>query len=265
MPKLLEIGCLSCLLAAVGLLSPVRTEGSPQTQEAEDYRKFEEWGAFLSKRNAQTYALTGGNRIDESFYTRIGGIDQWITIRGQDRANPVLLFIHGGPGDVTNPWSQSYFFSWTTHFTVVQWDQRGAGRTLQKSGESIGPSMTIERMTHDGIELAEFLRRHLGKDRIIVVGHSWGSVFGALMTKARPDLFHAAGEFKVPVFVFQGERDCSTPAKLAKSYVDSIGAPDKEFLAIPGAGHFAVFMKSEKFLEALIARVRPLAMKREPD
>lgn len=203
MANLLKVGCLVLLQAVAGLLSPTHAQGDSmkegpsgdsglsQTPNAADYKKFQDWMTFLGNRNAQTYAIAGSSHIDESAYVKIGGIDQWITIRGQDRNNPVLLFLHGGPGDVTNPWSSSYFLSWLKYFTVVQWDQRGAGRTLRKTGESIGPTMTIERMTEDGIELSDYLRRHLRKERIILVGHSWGSVFGVLMAKARPDLFYA--------------------------------------------------------------------------
>ena len=67
----------------------------------------------------------------------IGGIEQWITIRGDDRNNPALLFLHGGPGDVTNPWAFAFFTPWEKYFTVVQWDQRGAGRTLRTSGRAV--------------------------------------------------------------------------------------------------------------------------------
>ena len=383
MTNLLKIGCLAL---TAGLLWPVYAQegaakenpsqdpGSSQALHDADYQKFKNWQAFLSDRSAQTYAVTGSNHINESAYVKIGGIEQWITIRGQDRNNPVLLFLHGGPGDVTNPWSYPYFFNWLNYFTVVQWDQRGSGRTLSKTGNSIGPTMTIERMTQDGIELSEYLRQHLRKNKIILIGHSWGSVFGVLMAKARPDLFYAlvgtgqvvdskqgdvvayklalqtasaagdpdgiaalkaigtppyadgkgwqlfykwrracegaetdrflgglmglalqspgysirdinawldgqvlgaqqlfgqgaqldpkrlAGDFAVPVFVFQGEHDCSSPTALARSYVDSIRAPRKKFVAISGAGHFAVFMKSDEFLKELTARVRPLAI-----
>jgi pimeloyl-ACP methyl ester carboxylesterase len=128
-------------------------------------------------------------------YVRLGGIDQWVTIRGQDRQNPVLLFVHGGPGDVTNPWSFALFAAWEKRFTVVQWDQRGAGRTLQKTGPSIASTMTLDRMAQDGIELSEYLQKHLGRDKdndkIVLVAHSFGSILGLRMVQARPDLFSA--------------------------------------------------------------------------
>ena len=123
-------------------------------------------------------------------YVRIGGIDQWIQIRGEDRGNPVILFVHGGPGDSTIPTSSAWQ-PWEKFFTVVQWDQRGAGRTYRINGESIAPTMTMAQMTQDSIELAEYLREHLHKERIILVGHSWGSYLGIHIVKRRPELFHA--------------------------------------------------------------------------
>src|SRR5262245_22554041 len=147
--------------------------------------------AFVRERNARDYAITTPNGIDEGRYVSIGGIEHWITIRGEDRRNPVLLLLHGGPGDATNPWGYAGFRSWLRVFTVVQWDQRGAGRTLGRNRASSTSAISIARMTQDGIELAELLRKTLQKDKIIIVGHSWGSILGVFMAKARPDLFYA--------------------------------------------------------------------------
>ncbi len=165
------------------------TVGRAQTPA--DLQKIGDAMTFGRERNARDYAITAPNGIDEGRYVPLGGIEQWITIRGEDRKNPVLLFLHGGPGDATNPWSYAVFRTWFKSFTVVQWDQRGTGRTLGKSGPSIASTITIERMRDDGIELAEMLRSTLQKDKILLVGHSWGSTLGAFMAKARPDLFSA--------------------------------------------------------------------------
>jgi pimeloyl-ACP methyl ester carboxylesterase len=160
-----------------------------------DYRKLDQTLSFLRERNARQYAIDSAKGVDEAMYVRLGGIDQWVTIRGQDRQNPVLLFVHGGPGDVTNPWSFALFAAWEKRFTVVQWDQRGAGRTLQKTGPSIASTMTLDRMAQDGIELSEYLQKHLGRDKdndkIVLVAHSFGSILGLRMVQARPDLFSA--------------------------------------------------------------------------
>lgn len=129
--------------------------------------------------------------VSEAMYVPIGGIEQWVTIKGADRSNPVILFLHGGPGDAASPFADSTYPGWDTDFTLVQWDQRGAGRTFAKTGESIAPTMTVERMTDDGIEVAKYLCEHLHQKKIILTGGSWGSILGVRMAHARPDLFFA--------------------------------------------------------------------------
>jgi pimeloyl-ACP methyl ester carboxylesterase len=168
-----------------------------------DSQKLEGVLEFLRARNAREYAITSPNGIDEGKYVEVGGIEQWITIRGEDRSNPVLLFLHGGPGDATNPWGYAGFRLWLKHFTVVQWDQRGAGRTLGKNGAASAQAITVSRMVQDGVELAALLTRALGKNKIVLVGHSFGSILGVLMAKARPELFSA----------FVGTGQVADPAK----------------------------------------------------
>lgn len=167
-----------------------RSTAQPLQVDAE-LQKVDAMMRTVRNRNAQDYAITTPNGIDEARYVELGGIEQWITIRGEDRKNPVLLLLHGGPGDATNPWGYAGLRSWLKNFTVVQWDQRGAGRTLGRNGPSLAPTITIERMAQDGIELAELLRKALQKYKIVLVGHSWGSTLGVFMVKARPDLFYA--------------------------------------------------------------------------
>src|SRR5262249_15755531 len=137
------------------------------------------------------YAVSTPNGIDEATYVKIGGLEQWITIRGEDRNNPVLLLLHGGPGDATNHWGYAGFRNWLKYFTVVQWDQREAGTTFGRTGASAGSSINIQRMVQDGVELAELLSKKLHKDKIVLVGHSWGSIRGVFTAKARPELFYA--------------------------------------------------------------------------
>ena len=127
--------------------------------------KLEAAWASLRARNARDYAIVTPNGIDEARYVEVGGIQQWITIRGEDRSNPVLLFLHGGPGDATNPWGYAGFRLWLKHFTVVQWDQRGAGRTFGKNPDAPPQAITVARMTQDGVELADVLRKQLRKDK----------------------------------------------------------------------------------------------------
>ena len=182
---------LVAFCVALTLSSRVRTQEPPAPSNSDELRKLHTTFDFLRKRNAQDYAIATPNGIDEAKYLKIGGIEQWVTIRGEDRANPVVLVLHGGPGDATNPWGYAGFRTWLKTYTVVQWDQRGAGKTLGRNGRASAATLTIDRLVQDGVELADTLRTSLGKDRIILLGHSWGSVLGVLMAKAKPELFNA--------------------------------------------------------------------------
>jgi pimeloyl-ACP methyl ester carboxylesterase len=113
-----------------------------------------------------------------------------IGIRGRKRDNPALLILHGGPGFAMSPTPRNFLYTWTNEFTVVHWDQRGAGKTFGRSG-ALDPTVTIERMVSDGLEVAEFVRKKLSQPKIVIVGISWGSMLGVQMAKARPDLFYA--------------------------------------------------------------------------
>ena len=135
--------------------------------------------------------VTVRRSVNEGIYVPIGGIEQWISIKGEDVSNPVVLVLHGGPGDAWSPFADAMFAGWEKNFTMVQWDQRGAGRTFGKHGGAIASSLTIERMVADGIEVSEFLRKHFKQKKVIVVGGSWGSVLGAHLAHQRPDLIHA--------------------------------------------------------------------------
>ncbi len=145
--------------------------------------------AYRQHENAQAFAIGAPNGVDEAGFVRIGGLDQWVTVRGEDRANPVILVVHGGPGLAYSPLF-AWFRPWEKAFTVVQWDQRGAGKTYGRYGKAT-PDLSRERIVSDGIELSDYLRRHLHKDRIVLLGHSWGSTVSLEMIARRPDLFSA--------------------------------------------------------------------------
>jgi len=148
-------------------------------------------GSLLAAAHAApTWAAASApSGIDQTGFVPLGGIDQWISIRSEDRRNPVLLVVHGGPGEAQWPLAERYR-PWEKHFTVVLWDERGAGHTYGRYGAKT-PDMTLDRLAGDGIELAEYLRRTLGKRKIIVLGHSWGSIVAVTMVVRRPELFAA--------------------------------------------------------------------------
>jgi pimeloyl-ACP methyl ester carboxylesterase len=264
--------------------------------------------------------------------------------------------------------------SWERHFTVVQWDRRGVGRTRARSGPAAAADNTFERLADDAVEVIEFVRRHLGKDRVVLLAGSMGTMLGLPLAKRRPDLFsalvctdlygqmhrneavgyrmtldrvRAAGNskavaalerigddpagwdlrawlvkmdwtmktdpvtpnavtrllfplaltspiyglrdvrhllagflatqkqmfdeylrydayalgsrFELPVFVFQGASDVLTITALAEEYLATVEAPDKAFVPIEGASHFAAFTQPERFLAELVSRVLPVA------
>lgn len=146
--------------------------------------------AHRQRLNAAALAIRTPNAIDEGLFVSAGGIDQWISIRGEDRSNPVVLVLHGGPA--TSYMSFAPFFqTWERHFTVVQWDRRGVGKTFGRNGRTGSGEMTLDRIADDGNEVAEFVRRRLHQEKIILIGHSMGSMIGISMAARRPDLFHA--------------------------------------------------------------------------
>ena len=137
------------------------------------------------------------NRIVEEKFVTLNGIEQWITIKG-DSTKPVVLFIHGGPGSPLSPYSDAIYGKWEKDFIIVQWDQRGTARTYGLNApEELTPSylksnpLTIGQMSSDGIELAKYLIQHLGKQKIIIVGTSWGSALATKMVLKNPELFYA--------------------------------------------------------------------------
>jgi proline iminopeptidase len=130
--------------------------------------------------------------IEQTRAVRIGGIVQWISVRGTDRRNPVLLFLHGGPGYVAMPTSWYFQRGWEEYFTIVQWDQRGAGKTYAANDPAkVAPTLTRARMLQDAEEMVAFLRKEFGKERIFVLGHSWGSSLGIQLARRHPDWLHA--------------------------------------------------------------------------
>ena len=137
------------------------------------------------------------HRVFEEKFVLINGIEQWVTIKGE-RSKPVILFLHGGPGSPVSPYSDNLYKAWEKDFIIVQWDQRGTGKTFGRyAPEELTPAylktnpLTVAQIASDGIALSEYLIRHLGKQRIILFGTSWGSVPGVTMATQRPDLFYA--------------------------------------------------------------------------
>lgn len=130
-------------------------------------------------------------KVHDHGFVPIGGVEQWVTVTGESCANPLVLFLHGGPGNPLTPHSDAMYGAWTKDFTLVQWDQRGSGMTYARSPPEPDARLTIQQMVDDGLQLSTYLTQRYGKRKIILWGSSWGSILGIHMARARPDLFHA--------------------------------------------------------------------------
>jgi proline iminopeptidase len=136
--------------------------------------------------------IVAPNGIEELLEIPIGGTKQWISVRGRDRGNPVLLMIHGGPASPEMPSSWFFQNSWEDYFTVVQWDQRGSGKSFNANDpKTIQPTISAERMIEDAGEVVQFLRKRYEKNKIFVLGHSWGSLVGVSLAHAHPEWLYA--------------------------------------------------------------------------
>jgi pimeloyl-ACP methyl ester carboxylesterase len=324
---------------------------------------------YRQHQNTEALAIRTPNGIERGMYVDIGGLRQWVQIRGEDRSNPIVLFVHGGPALSMIPFTYRSMRPWEKYFTIVSWDQRGAGRTYILNGGADETATGMDQIIDDGIRVTEFTRNLLHKDKVILLGESFGSALSMEMARRRPDLFYAfvgtgqsvdtrraevltyemllrtvraihdekataqllalgpppytdpsrlaleqriqgahPGEsqgsmgadfifapgyslrecfqliagatqhraklvaedtnynaesrgtrFEVPVFFFQGSDDLPAPIQLAAEYMNEISAPRKALVVLPGGGHNAFILQSQRFLDELNARVRPLA------
>jgi len=333
---------------------------------------------------ASSRAIHSPDGINTLERVSIGGIDQWIEVRGESVKNPILLFIHGGPGSAFIPVARTFQGPWEKYFTVVQWDQRGAGKTYtSNSKDAVRPTMTIERMHADTLEMVNYLRKRFGRDKIFVLGHSWGSILGLKLAHDHPELLYAyigvgqasdakqnevvlyqetmtearrtqnqeaikqlmaiapypsasvtfheirvvrewsgaligpppspggedvmglktiflapeyslmndvdwmrgqlfsvemllpglskvslgdiGYEYRTPVFFFEGRHDPYTPSSLAKELFDKIDDPNKDFEWFENSGHFPFTEEPQKFTDALVQKVLPLARRLQHD
>jgi pimeloyl-ACP methyl ester carboxylesterase len=122
--------------------------------------------------------------IAEAEFVRLGGLEQWVIIRGESVKNPVLFVLHGGPGFSDTTFLRYYTPELEKAFTVVYWDQRGTGRSYHASIPR--SSMTVEQFIADLDELVELVCKRLAKQKGVLLGHSWGSALGVLYAARFP-------------------------------------------------------------------------------
>ena len=175
--------------------------------------------------------------IDTKETILLGGVSQSIRVRTADPALPVLLFLHGGPGVCDRHWVLKYQSGLADAATMVCWDQRGSGLSYdKKAGTSV---MTVSRMVEDAAALAELLCARFGKDKLIVVGHSWGTLLGTLLAHRRPE--HIAAYIGMGQFV-EGDRNEAMSYDfvlgVARERGDKKALEDLARIGAPVKGHY---------------------------
>ncbi|MGE0104930.1 MAG: alpha/beta fold hydrolase [Blastocatellales bacterium] len=147
---------------------------------------------YITGRLAELRRIHTPEGIEALEEVSIGGTQQWVSIRGRNRTNPVLLFIHGGPGTPMMPMTWAYQTPWEDFFTVVQWDQRGVGKNAGAADrEALKPTLTTDRIIADAEEVTAWVRKRLNKEKIVVMGYSWGTQVAMALAARRPEWLHA--------------------------------------------------------------------------
>ena len=111
--------------------------------------------------------ITTLNGVDEEFVAEINGIKQYFYARGQDKENPIILFLHGGPGSPMTPMIYTYQQGLENDYTVVNWDQRNAGKTYflnEGNADKIKSSLSVDQSVQDIYEVVKMLKNKFNKD-----------------------------------------------------------------------------------------------------
>jgi pimeloyl-ACP methyl ester carboxylesterase len=160
---------------------------SPATAKPEMMSRDEVTGIIAASRK-----IVSPNGVEELLPLQINGSTQWVSIRGRDRNNPILLVLHGGPGSPEMPGDYTYQSPWEDYFTVVEWDQRGTGKTYAANDPAkLASTMTVEQMISDAEEVIEYLQRTFHQQKIFLLGHSWGSLLGVELAQRHPEWLYA--------------------------------------------------------------------------
>lgn len=196
--------------------------------------------------------------IAEIVYLRLGGLDQWVMIRGRSVTNPILLLLHGGPGFPEMRLFRTFNAPLEDQYVVVYWEQRGTDKSYNPN---IPPSsMTVEQFLADLDELIDVVRNHFGKDTIVLYGHSWGSALGVLYASRFPH--------KVAAYVGTGQIG-DWPASERSSYEFVLAEADrrnhhralKELQGIGNPPHsFDEMMIQRKWLMGFVGIVRGMSI-----
>lgn len=140
-------------------------------------------------RNSDTNRNVNPKKVEEKFWMNLGNEKQYVEIAGESDINPVLLFIHGGPGWPQTPQLRYFNSGLTKAFTLATWDQRGSGKSYRY--DSIVENLTLEQIVSDAHELTQFLKEKFKQKKIFLAGFSWGSNIGLMLVQKYPEDYQA--------------------------------------------------------------------------
>ena len=135
------------------------------------------------------FSTVAAEVFSEKSFINLGGEEQYVEIIATDKTNPVLIFIHGGPGWPQTPSIRAFNSEIARHFTMVIWEQRGAGQSFMRNPNPTG--MNFEQFVADANQLTDLMRKRFSKRKIYLVGYSWGSAIGLTLAERQPEKFQA--------------------------------------------------------------------------
>lgn len=144
---------------------------------------------YLQTETQSNTKITTPNGIESLEIASLNGSKQWIYLRGHDQNNPVLLFLHGGPGAPEMAIARRFGLELEKHFTVVHWDQRASGKSRREPFSE--GDLSMQTYLDDTLALVMLLRKRFNQDKIYLLGHSWGTILGTLTAREHPAFFHA--------------------------------------------------------------------------
>jgi len=177
----------------------------------------------------------------------IGGVKQAIMINSKSKDNPVLVYLHGGPGFPMLPFEpfESQMKDLEKHFTIVYWEQRGTGKSYSSSIDNA--SMNVEQFVSDTREVVEYARELLGVEKVFLWGHSWGSNLGAIYASRYPETLYAYISTGQSANPFLNER-------LAYEYVKENAIRDNNTRALRQLARIDTVPENYKVRDALTIR-----------
>jgi pimeloyl-ACP methyl ester carboxylesterase len=150
---------------------------------------------------------------------KLGDSNQWITIRGKSKDNPILLFLAGGPGGSQLAATRNQLKGLEDYFVVVNWDQPGSGKSYNSVSRKV---LTPERYASDAYELTKYLCRRFNQEKVYILGESWGSALGIMLAQKHPEVVHAfMGTGQMVAFLDTEVYDYNLAMKMAEEKGDT--------------------------------------------